>query len=498
MAVTVEGQVSFSQVSTNPELGRLDFIAAVADLNGDGRDDILAGGREEYRLTGVPDDRLTKTPLHIFVGKEDGGFAHAPELVEGTIEARDALVVTDDFNGDGQEDIAVFDAGVYVVEESVGYGNSPQLWLSSRDGVLRASDALADAVRAAHAEGGLSSGGKGISAPADLHPKSVTSGNIDGDDDSDLWVDSIGGKNVSSHFMVNNGDGTFTVDEARAPPALRYNPPESWYHLSGHLVDLDNDGDIDLSLAQNRDASPATINQSSIVLVNDRTGHYPERIELPRPAFNEGYTSVSGQTHFDVNSDGFQDLLLVHTRNNDALLDVLPFTGRYIQVLINDSGTSFVDETSTRMGDQSATTAEYDSDGYALHNEGALGVYDVDRDGCADLVVSKSWGKIRTESPMVYRSNGRGQFEAMDPTLFAGNDRYLGRQAVPADVNGDAVIDWVRLFFVGGPISLFGGGEAGGNWIRQGVVRSGGGSGGRRYFCRQRPMGDFRWSSRAS
>ena len=59
-------------------------------------------------------------------------------------------------------------------------------------------------------------------------------------------------------------------------------------------------------------------------------------------------------------------------------------------------------------------------------------------------------------------------------------------------------LNGVRLFFVGGPISLSGGGEAGGNWIRQGVVRSGGGSGGRRYFCRQRPMGDFRWSSRAS
>ena len=56
----------------------------------------------------------------------------------------------------------------------------------------------------------------------------------------------------------------------------------------------------------------------------------------------------------------------------------------------------------------------------------------------------------------------------------------------------------VRLFFVGGPISLSGGGEVGGNRIRQGVVRSGGGSGGRRYFCRQRPMGDLGWSSRAS
>ena len=61
-----------------------------------------------------------------------------------------------------------------------------------------------------------------------------------------------------------------------------------------------------------------------------------------------------------------------------------------------------------------------------------------------------------------------------------------------------ALAEGVRLFFVGGPISLSGGGEAGGNWIRQGVVRSGGGAGGRRYFCRQRPMGDFRWSSRAS
>ena len=118
-------------------------------------------------------------------------------------------------------------------------------------------------------------------------------------------------------------------------------------------MDLDNDGDIDLSLGQNRDANPATINQFSIVLVNDGTGHYPERIELPRPAFNEGYTSVEAQTHFDVNSDGFQDLLVVHVRNNDALPDVLPFTGRYIQVLLNDDGEAFVDETSTWMGDQS-------------------------------------------------------------------------------------------------------------------------------------------------
>ena len=220
-----------------------------------------------------PDDRFTKAPLHILVGKEDGGFAHAPDLVEGTIEAHNARVVVADFNSDSRADLPVFDYGVYVDEELVGYGNPPQLWLSGNDGVLRPSEGLADAVRAERAR--RPPPGKGLSAPADLHLKSVTSGDIDGDGDIDLWVDSIGGKNVSSHFMVKNGDGTFTVDEARAPHELRHNPsPEYWYHLEGRLVDLDNDGDIDLSLGQSRGNAPDTINQYSIVLVNDGTGHY--------------------------------------------------------------------------------------------------------------------------------------------------------------------------------------------------------------------------------
>ena len=37
---------------------------------------------------------------------------------------RRPIVVADDFNRDGRVDLAVFDAGVYVVEESLGYGKS--------------------------------------------------------------------------------------------------------------------------------------------------------------------------------------------------------------------------------------------------------------------------------------------------------------------------------------------------------------------------------------
>ena len=60
-----------------------------------------------------------------------------------------------------------------------------------------------------------------------------------------------------------------------------------------------------------------------------------------------------------------------------------------------------------------------------------------------DLVMSRSLNDVRTESPLVYRNNGSGQFRAMPPEPFAGSDRYFGLYAVPADVNGDGITDFV-------------------------------------------------------
>ena len=444
------GSATFLRVVTQPGPGPLDVVHAVADLNSDGRDDILAGELPEHNVR-APEERLVKSTRHIFVGEKDGSFTYAPELVAGTIDARIPIVVADDFNGDGRADLAVFDYGGYVFSERKGYGNPPQLFLSNPDGRLRPSNALADAVRREHEQRPEPR----YSGPADLHLKSATAGDIDGDGDVDLWVDSIGGANVSSHFMVNNGDGTFTVDEARAPPALRYNWPESWYHLHGRLVDLDNDGDSDLALGQNRKITPETMNQFSMVLVNDGAGYYSARIGLSHPAFNEGYTQVTGQTHFDVDGDGFQDLLSAHIRNEESL-PTIPGTGRYIQVLVNRGGMSFDDETAAWMGDQSATTAERNADGDPLYNAaGGLGMYDVDRDGCRDLVVVRSAG-VHAVSPLVYRNDEDGRFRAMSPVPFAGSTHRFAHKAVVADVNGDRVIDFVVPYRDTGPDGLSG------------------------------------------
>ena len=223
-AAAALAQVAFSRVITQPGLGPIELahVLAVADLNGDGRDDILAGGLFEYDAyathTLTPEDRFVKSTLHVFVGVGDGSFEHAPELIEGTIAVRSPIVVADDFNTDGRADLAVFDEGVYVFAVRRGYGNPPQLFLSSLDGRLRPSDALADAVRREH-ELRLPPDGF-VAGPADLHLKSATSGDIDGDGDS-----RVEGRRVTSRESVAHP--ALSHRAAVRVPWARFLPPLS-------------------------------------------------------------------------------------------------------------------------------------------------------------------------------------------------------------------------------------------------------------------------------
>ena len=254
--------------------------------------------------------------------------------------------------------------------------------------------------------------------------------------------------------MVNNGSGEFQIERDRATDAVfRNNPPDYWRHVGNSFVDVDNDGDLDLALGQIQDDGLAW-RPYSIVVVNDGTGHYPSRIELPDPAFNDGHTAARALAHFDVNSDGLQDLLLVHER--DGPPEVLLFTGRYIQVLINDDGEAFVDESSTWMGDQNSTTPERYPNGDPLHNAARPMMVDIDRDGCEDIVMANANTLIRPESPIFYLNNGSGQFRPVDPDgMFTGMN-WSGIYGVPADVNGDGVIDLVFPQRILGPDDEYG------------------------------------------
>ena len=449
-------QVSFTRQQTEHRLRQVNSILAVADLNRDGRDDLVVGAHTNDGSETVA-DRLTKLPVRVVLGTRDGRFRLAPAaMVPRAIRARTPVVVTDDFNGDGWVDFAVFDLGVYVWEHSSGYGNPPQLYVSSRNGRrYRRSAALANAVRREHRRRPPP---VATSNPADLHVKSATSGDIDGDGDIDLWVQSGGGANVEEHFLVNNGDGTFTVDrDNRATRTVLHNQSpdgsQYWGWTGGHFVDVDNDGDLDLALGQIRDRGPLVFHQRNTVLVNDGTGYFRNRIDLPPARFFGGFTAVPWLTHFDVNDDGFEDLLLMHTRNDDVDPNALAWTGRYIQVLVNRRGRSFGDETRTWIGTQGATRPQRQPNREPLTNVAAFAKRDVDRDGCLDLVMVRTGVRVSRQAPLVYLNNGRGQFRPLSAKPFLRVDRswYIGNGTVPADVDGDGVTDFVSLEYVNRP-----------------------------------------------
>ena len=415
-----------------PLAGQEPRIHAIADLNGDGRDDLLVSAPKEVNVEA--EERFERTPLYEYAGLRNGRFRRAP-LVRGTIRARTPVVAVDDFNGDGRDDLAVFDAGVYVTSISLGYGNPPQLFLSQPRGGHVRSHALAHAVRRQHRRDPPYT----LSGPADLHIKTTSTGDIDNDGDVDLWIESTGGANVTSHFMVNKGDGRFEIERARAPAELLHNPePEYWRHQGNDLVDLDNDGDLDLVLGQMRDTDPTHISQFSIVLVNDGTGHYRSRIELPHPRFARAYTHVPGLTHFDVNDDGFEDLLLLHQRNDEVDLEGwLDWTGRYVQVLVNRGDLSFADETRTRIRNQGRSRPQRHPDGSMLYGQALPVMRDINRDGCPELVMTDQTAPITRRTPVAYRNNGRGQFRPMAQETFLAPPHDWGHSLMPADVNGD-------------------------------------------------------------
>ena len=136
---------TFTTIETENALTRPHRVVAVADWNGDGLDDLVAFPWVEH--SNDPADRHQTAPLAILLAQPDATFSRllAPGL---TVEARDPIVLVEDFNQDGTPDMAVFDAGVYATAESTGYGNPPQLLLSRPDFTHELSSALADAVAA--------------------------------------------------------------------------------------------------------------------------------------------------------------------------------------------------------------------------------------------------------------------------------------------------------------------------------------------------------------
>ncbi len=191
--------------------------------------------------------------------------------------------------------------------------------------------------------------------------------------------------------MNTDGTGMFTAVAGRLPFPVEDN--DYGAYTSSAFVDVNNDTFPDLILGDVGDDLGG--GPDSLVLLNNGSGYF-SRLDGAIPAKPFALSDiVLDIDSMDIDSDGYLDLIVVYT--NEA------YSGRYIQLLINNQDGTFHDETDTRL----PQSDNYDP--WIIR----LDVLDLNADGYEDIVAAPLGGK----EPLFYLNNGNGIFNSL-PNIF--------------------------------------------------------------------------------
>jgi FG-GAP-like repeat len=256
------GNGRFVDIQILEALGFTDWLE-LADLDGDGKEDIVTAWRGD-----APE-------LICYRGLGGGLFAGATILADVVFEGvgRDPQsVAIADFDGDKDLDIAVSN---YI-------GQSIDIFSSGVSAGEFTFERTAR-IRLATYFGGVA------------YPRIVTAADMDGDGDSDLVVNEMGGGRIA--FIRNEGGRFVRPRETRVPQIGTERPG-----IAGQeIVDADGDGDLDV-------VCPALLLESTqkiVCFVNDGTGAFTARLVGESSAL--GYVFC---THLaDLDSDGDLDAI---------------------------------------------------------------------------------------------------------------------------------------------------------------------------------------------
>jgi hypothetical protein len=256
------------------------------------------------------------------------------------------------------------------------------------------------------------------------------------------------------HLFHNNGDGTFTDVSAKAGVS----DPGAYYGFTATFVDINNDGRLDLLVAN--DSNP------NYLYLNRGDGTFEDR------------SYVSG---FALNNDGREIAsmgLAVGDYLNNGLVDLLvtDFSDDYKTLYHNDGEASF-----TEVGSEAGIAripVPFVGWGDAF--------LDFDNDGWKDIMMinghvypqvdEHNWGTTFAQRPLLFRNLKNGKFEYVPPVRGSGLATLTsGRGAAFGDLFNDGKIDavispidgppvllrnvnpdrhhWVELKLVGGPKS---------------------------------------------
>lgn len=306
------------------------------DLDGDDNLDFLVIGR-------LNNSNFTKLYINDGAGnfseKEDHGL---PGLGKNVYTS---FLDSADVDGDNDIDLVISKTDPYNSYE-------PEIWLNNGDGSFALSTAndfpSTDASGASFAD-------------------------FDSDGDQDLVLSGYG---LENRIWLNDGTGIFTPNLDKSLASL-------WYH--GLVIfDMDGDGDLDIFDSGTRDYS----NKYTAVYFNngDGTFTHDDSSDIPRMEGNlNGYGTNSKAADFD--NDGDLDLIIegqYRYAGGPAMVD-------YMDVWINNGFGHFKPLKTQALNylypdDKYPLLDEYGYANYTYIN--ALSVFDFDRDGRLDILVS--------------------------------------------------------------------------------------------------------------
>ncbi|MGB6687624.1 MAG: CRTAC1 family protein [Terracidiphilus sp.] len=256
------------------------------------------------------------------------------------------------------------------------------------------------------------------------------------------------------HLFHNNGDGTFTDVSAKAGVGDEVN---RYYGLTPLFADVNNDGKVDLLVANDSTLSYLYLNRG------DGT-----------------FDNVSLTSGFGLNEDGREVAAMGVAAGdylNNGLLDfaITDFSDEAKLLFHNDGGGSFTDVgMRTGIGKVSIPFLGW-----------GTGFLDYDNDGWLDLMMinghiypiadHEDWGTSYAERPLLFH-NAAGKFEEVPPVRGSGEAEVIsGRGAAFGDLFNNGKIDvvinrldgpplllknvnpdhhhWIELKLVGGPKS---------------------------------------------